>query len=268
MVSYEKKDCYDINDLLAIIKILRSENGCPWDKVQTHESIRSDFLEEVCEALEAIDLKDAELLREELGDVLLQVAFHCQIETEKENFCFGDVCDEVCRKLIIRHPHVFADTSVNGTEDVLENWDRIKKETKHQETYTDTLKSVAGTLPALMRAQKVGRRAMRAGLDFEDFESAFDKVKSEMTELEEAVSSGNQAEIEEEFGDLLFACTNAARKLSVDSESSLTKATNKFISRFEAVEEILREQNKDMASLSAAELDGLWNQVKQNTNDK
>ncbi|MBR2315754.1 MAG: MazG family protein, partial [Clostridia bacterium] len=165
MVEYQQKENYSIGDLLDIVRLLRSEGGCPWDREQTHESIRSDFLEETCEVLEAIDLKDTSLLREELGDVLLQVVFHTRIEEEQNNFTFDEVCDEVCKKLIIRHPHVFGEVVADTSDEVLKNWDSIKMETKGQETYTDTLKSVANTLPALMRAQKVGKRAMRAGMD-------------------------------------------------------------------------------------------------------
>lgn len=262
MVTYEQKDRYDVNDLLEIISILRSENGCPWDKVQTHKSIRNDFLEEVCEVLEAIDLENCELLREELGDVLLQVAFHCTIENEQNRFSFDDVCDEVCKKLIIRHPHVFADTKADSEDEVLRNWDQIKKETKKQETYTDTLKSVAGTLPALMKAQKIGKRAMRAGFDFEGTEDAFTKMESEVDELREAISLGDKEKIEEELGDLLFSCTNVARKTGVDSELALVKAADKFVKRFEAVEKIVIGQGKNMELLSLEELDEIWEQVK------
>jgi len=166
MVEFLQKNHYNIEDLIEIVRLLRSDGGCPWDIEQTHESIKSDFIEEVCEAIEAIDLKDTALLREELGDVLLQVVFHCRIEEEADSFKFDDVCDGICKKLIVRHPHVFGDTIVSSTDDVLKNWDSIKMETKGQETYTDTLNSVAKSLPALMRAQKVGKRAMRAGMDF------------------------------------------------------------------------------------------------------
>ncbi|MDE6775145.1 MAG: MazG family protein, partial [Ruminococcus sp.] len=154
MVDYQQKENYSISDLLKIVKILRGEGGCPWDRVQTHESIRNDFLEDTCEVLEAIDNGDSDLLREELGDVLLQVVFHTRIEEEQDSFCFNDVCDEICKKLIVRHPHVFGEVKADSTEKVLENWDAIKMQTKGQETYTDTLTSVAKTLPALMRAQK------------------------------------------------------------------------------------------------------------------
>lgn len=268
MVTYKQKEKYKIDDLLEIISILRSEDGCPWDKVQTHKSIRNDFLEEVCEAIEAIDLEDEALLREELGDVLLQVAFHCTIENEKKHFTFDDVCDEVCKKLIVRHPHVFADTKADSEDEVLKNWDQIKKETKQQKTYTDTLKSVANTLPALMKAQKVGKRAMRAGFDFETTDDAFSKLESEVGELKEAISLNDSSKIEDELGDVLFSCTNVARKTGVDSELALVNATKKFVARFEAVEKIVNEQGKDMTSLSLEELDEIWNQVKKQSSVK
>ena len=162
MIAYPKKDCYTIDDLIEIVAILRSKDGCPWDKEQTHTSIRMDFIEEVYEAVEAIDLQDPVLLREELGDVLLQVIFHCQIEREQQAFSFDEVCNDICQKLIVRHPHVFDTVTVSGTGEVLKNWDAIKKETKGQKTFTDTLESVAKSLPALMRAQKLGQRAERA----------------------------------------------------------------------------------------------------------
>ena len=153
---------YGITELLQIMQVLRSENGCPWDKEQTHMSIRQDLLEECYEAVEAIDMNSVPMLREELGDVLLQVVFHTVLAEEENAFRFEDVCDEICKKLIVRHPHVFGDVKVNDTADVLKNWDAIKKETKGQERYTDTLESVARSLPALARAQKVGKRAARA----------------------------------------------------------------------------------------------------------
>ncbi|MDE5792690.1 MAG: MazG family protein, partial [Oscillospiraceae bacterium] len=183
MVEYPKKNNYDIQDLREIVKILRSPEGCPWDKEQNHSSIRNDFLEEAYEAVEAIDLLDMSLLREELGDVLLQVVFHCVLAEEEQAFNFESVCDEICKKLIIRHPHVFGNVKAENTETVLKNWDAIKKETKHQESYTDTLNSVAKSLPALARAQKVGKRASRAGMDFENLETACSCIQSEYNEL-------------------------------------------------------------------------------------
>lgn len=262
MIEFNTKDNYNINDLIEIVRLLRSENGCPWDKEQTHKSLKSDFIEEVCEAVEAIDLDDKALLREELGDVLLQVVFHCSIETDAGSFDFDDVCDEVCKKLIVRHPHVFGDTVVNSTDDVLRNWDRIKKEVKGQDTYTDTLKSVAKTLPALMRAQKIGKRAMRAGFDYASVQDAFKALESEKAELDEAFVSGDSKYILEEFGDLLFSCVNLARHLGINAEQALTDASDKFIRRFEKAEELINDDSLDMKELEPEKLDEYWKRAK------
>ena len=248
MTDFKFKETYSLDDLLEIMKILRSPSGCPWDMEQTHKSIKNDFIEEVYEVIEAIDLDDTALLREELGDVLLQVVFHCQIEKEKNNFEFDDICDELCKKLIVRHPHVFGELTVSDSGEVLKNWDNIKKETKGQKTYTDTLESVAKSLPALMRAQKLGKRA----------------IKLETAELEEAVKSGESEHIEEEFGDLLFSCVNTARHLGLDSEQALTKASEKFIKRFAETEKLVKLSGADMKALSIDELDVFWRQAKQN----
>lgn len=262
MVEYQQKDKYYINDLIDIVRLLRSEGGCPWDIEQTHQSIRQDFLEETCEVLEAIDLNDSDLLCEELGDVLLQVIFHCRIEEENNSFKFDDICDGICKKLIIRHPHVFGEVKVDSTNDVLANWDAIKMETKHQETYTETLESVAKSLPALMRAQKVGKRAMRAGMDFNSTEDAMACISAEKTELDEAVSTGDKSRIEEELGDLLFSCVNTARHLGIDAELALKNATDKFIKRFSVTENLVRSDDVDMKSLPIEELDKYWNKAK------
>ena len=262
MVEFNQKDTYGIDDLIEIVGLLRSENGCPWDREQTHKTIKSDFIEEVCEAIEAIDLEDADLLREELGDVLLQVIFHCSIEMDAGTFTFGDVCDEVCKKLIVRHPHVFGDTVVSSTDDVLKNWDSIKKATKGQETYTDTLKSVAKSLPALMRVQKVGKRAMRANMDFSELKDVVSAMEAEKLELDEAISSGDSERIFDELGDLLFSCVNIARHLGIDAEQALTHSTDKFISRFEKTEELVNFDSYDMKELTIEQLDEYWKRAK------
>ena len=158
-MNFPQKEKYTAEDLVSIVEILRAPGGCPWDREQTHASIRKNLLEETYEAVEAIDAQDTELLKEELGDVLLQVVFHAQLEREQGSFDFDDVCDGVVRKMIVRHPHVFGDVTVNGTRDVLRNWDAIKKATKHQTSQTEVLRSVASSLPALMRAQKVRHKA-------------------------------------------------------------------------------------------------------------
>jgi len=263
MVEFERKESYNIDDLIRIVELLRSPEGCPWDKEQTHKSIRQDFIEEAYEAIEAIDLEDTELLREELGDVLLQVVFHCQIERENKNFVFDDICDELCKKLIVRHPHVFGDLTLSDSGEVLKNWDSIKKKTKCQETYTDTLNAVAKSLPALMRAQKIGKRAMRAGMDFRNAKEAFACIKSEADELEAAIADGDKKNIEEEFGDLLFSCVNTARHLGIDAEQALTDASEKFIRRFEEVEKEVMLNGADMSALGIDELDVYWRRAKQ-----
>ena len=250
MVEYQRKDRYDINDLRDIMSILRSPQGCPWDREQIHKSIRNDFIEEVYEAIEAIDLEDTELLEE-----------------EKSCFDFDDICDELCKKLIIRHPHVFGDITVSDSGEVLKNWDSIKKETKGQTSYTETLTSVAKSLPALMRAQKVGKRAMRAGMDFSCVSDAVERVKSETDELEEAIRSGKKDDIYEELGDLLFSCVNTARHLNIDAEEALTRATEKFIERFAETEDLVRLDGADMKALSIDQLDVYWNKVKRRAED-
>ena len=262
MVEYTQKEHYDIHDLQEIVKLLRSPGGCPWDKEQNHTSIRNDFLEEAYEAVEAIDLLDMAMMREELGDVLLQVVFHCTLAEEEKAFDFDAVCDEICKKLIIRHPHVFGDVKAEDTETVLNNWDAIKMETKHQETYTDTLNAVAKSLPALSRAQKVGKRAKKAGMDFRTVKDAFSCIQAEHDELSEAIESGNQAQMEEEFGDLLFSCVNTARHLGLDAEQALSKATEKFIRRFDQTEQLVTEAGRNMPELPIEELDEYWKQAK------
>lgn len=262
MSKFQQKEHYGIDDLREIMAILRSPEGCPWDKEQDHKSIRNDFIEEVYEAVEAIDLGDTALLREELGDVLLQVIFHCRIEEEKQNFCFDDICDELCKKLIVRHPHVFGNVTVSDTGEVLKNWDSIKKQTKGQTTYAETLTSVSKSLPALMRAQKVGKRAARAGMNMSNVSEALEYVKMEIAELEEAVKNGSREEILEELGDLFFSCTNASRHLEIDAEEALTLATEKFIARFIETENLVRLDGFDMKDLGINELDNYWNKVK------
>jgi tetrapyrrole methylase family protein/MazG family protein len=257
-----KKEKYNIEDLLDITRILREPDGCPWDREQTHKSIRKDLLEEAYEVADAIDSDDSDALCEELGDLLLQVTMHSQMATENSDFDFNDVADGICKKLISRHPHVFGSVNVENTEEVLYNWDNIKRDEKHQESYTDTLISVPKAFPALMRAGKVQKRASKAGFDWESVNGAFAKLHEETVELETAIKSQNNDEIAEEYGDLLFAAVNVARFLKIDPEFSLNNATEKFIRRFSAVENEVLKSGKDMKDLSLAELDNIWNSIK------
>lgn len=256
------KQKYTVEDLVAIMQLLRSENGCPWDKVQTHESIRKNLIEETYEAVEAIDRKDSHLLCEELGDVLMQVVFHAQIEAEKQVFDFSDVADGVCKKLIERHPHVFGDVQVDSAEEVLVNWDAIKSASKQRNTVTDKMLAVPRQLPALMRAEKVQGRASKVGFDWDSADGAFEKLAEESAELKAAASEADKPHIEEELGDLLFSVVNVARFLKVDPEEALTRATDKFQNRFSVVESLADERGIDIQSASLETLDRLWDEAK------
>ena len=250
---------YGFDDLVDIVEILRGEGGCPWDREQTHKSIRKDFIEETYEVIEAIDTDDPVLLREELGDVMLQVVFHTQIEREAGRFDIDNVSNDICAKLIHRHPHVFGDLKLDNSADVLVNWDKIKGVEKQRNTLTDKLRSIPPMLPALMRAQKVGKKA--SFFDFESTEAVYEKLYEEIAEIKDAESRGEEA-LKEEVGDLLLTVTSLARKLGVDSEQALYNATNKFIDRFEMVENTVIEQGKNVEDMSMTELDEIWDSIK------
>lgn len=260
--EFVRKERYEIGDLLEIMALLRSENGCPWDREQTHASIRKNFIEETYEAVEAIDKEDPVLLREELGDVLLQVVFHAQMEKERGSFTFNDVCDGICKKLIVRHPHIFGEESLSDADAVHSRWEEIKKETKGQKTGTETLEAVPKQLPALMRATKVQQRAERALGCSETPKEAWDKVREEETELLGAVAEGDRKRDAEELGDLLFATVGLARKLELDPEECLTASTEKFIRRFRIAEETASSLGKDLSQCSDEELLSLWQEAK------
>ena len=260
MVDFKQKDFYDVADLREIVRLLRAPGGCPWDIEQTHESIRRNFLEEAYEVAEAIDEKNPDHLREELGDVLLQVLFHTQIEEEAGRFTINEVADGVSKKLIFRHPHVFGDRAVAGTGEVLSNWEELKREEKGQATHSDAVASVARSLPALWRAEKIQQKAKKAGFDWPDVSGAMDKLKEELGELQGAVNGrGNPVE---ELGDLLFAAVNVSRFLPCDPEEALGAACDKFTRRFALVEEGAKQQGSAMEALSLAQLDELWDAAK------
>lgn len=266
MVDFKQKEKYDINDLLEIMRSLRAPGGCPWDAEQTHESIRKNLIEETYEVVEAIDKKDSGMLLEELGDLLMQVVFHAQMEDEKGVFNFDDVADGVCKKLIERHPHVFGEVEVSGVDDVLDNWDAIKRRKKGQKKGSEPMLSVPRELPALMRAAKIQQKASAVGFDWPDVSGAYDKIIEETQELRKAVESGVQDDVIEELGDLLFSVVNVSRFLKCDAEEALTAASDKFINRFIRVEQLAKENGVDMEKASLEELDKLWDIAK--TNDK
>lgn len=261
--NFQFKEHYTVDDLVEIVSILRSPGGCPWDIEQDHKSIRRDFLEETYEVIEAINKNDRDLLLEELGDVLLQVVFHTQIEREQNSFDLNDVADGVCKKMIVRHPHVFGNVNAETSEQVLENWDTIKKQTKKQKSQTESMVSIPREFPALMRADKVQKKVAKVGFDWEAVDGALEKVNEELSELREAITMGVVENIFEELGDLLFSVVNVSRFVGVDSEEALTSATDKFIDRFSMVEKMAVEKGINMKEADLSELDKLWDKAKE-----
>ncbi len=246
--------------LSEIVEVLRVH--CPWDRVQTRESLRPDMIEEAYEVCEAIDNGDVANLREELGDVMLQVVFHSMIADENGEFSAADVINEECEKMIRRHPHVFLDQEAKTVDKVLERWENIKVQEHGEERHTDRLTSVPKALPALIRARKVQKRAADIGFDWDDPEGAFEKITEETRELEEAYREADLEHIGEELGDLLFAVVNTARFLDVEPENALEKATAKFTKRFAEMEDKARLENKDLSDMTLEEMDELWELVK------
>ena len=257
-----QKKVYDARDLVTIVELLRLPGGCPWDIEQTHKSIRNDLIEETYEVIEAIDNGDPVLLREELGDVLLQVAMHARMEEEAGRFTFDDVAGDICRKMIHRHPHVFGDVHAETSGEVLANWETIKSVEKKRETVTDKLTAIPRQYPALMRAAKVGKKAKT--MDFPNTQAVLEKVGEELQEVREALQADIKEELTEEIGDLLFSAANLARKAGVDPELALTRATDKFIARFSAVETAAAAAGLNLQDMSDTEKDVLWENAKKN----
>jgi len=261
MVDFTFKEKYTYEDLLEIMRILRCPEGCVWDREQDHKSIRRSFIEETYEAVEAIDNDDPVLLQEELGDVLLQVVFHAQIEAEAGRFTMDDVADGICKKMIYRHPHVFGSVEVKNSDEVLTNWDALKQKEKHQKSTTETLESVARSLPGLIRAEKVQHKAAKVGFDWDEVSGALDKVREETAEVARAIDGDGDPS--EELGDLLFAVVNVARFLKTDPEDAINRTTDKFIRRFAQVEQAAKDVGRSLSEMSLAEMDALWDAAKQ-----
>ena len=260
MIDFVRKPRYGYDDLLEIIRLLRSPEGCPWDKVQTHESIRRGLLEEAYEAAEAIDTGNAALLKEELGDVLMQVVFHADIERDAGRFDMDDVCDGVVKKLLFRHPHVFGAAHEDSPESVLVSWDKLKRQEKGQKTTADALDAVARSLPGLWRAEKLQKKAADAGFDWHDVQGALDKLDEETAELRQAVAE--QGDIAGELGDVLFAAVKVGRFCGIDPEDAITLTCEKFIRRFRAMEQAALAQGRSLEQLSLDEMTALWNAAK------
>lgn len=262
MVNWVDKSSYNCQNLIEIVRILRHPGGCSWDQEQTHQSIRRNFLEEAYEVAEAIDEGDPEHLKEELGDVLLQVVFHTSIEEDAGRFNLDDVADGVCKKLIYRHPHVFGDVTVSSTGEILANWEELKKKEKGQVSQADAVDAVARSLPALWRAEKVKKKVAKAGFDWRDVSAALDKLSEELDELKAAAlrAEGDPAE---ELGDLLLAAVSVARFLNADPEDALHAACDKFSARFRKAEELAGQRGLKLDELSDEEQRVLWKAAKE-----
>jgi len=258
--DFEQRDKHGFEDVMRVVRRLRAPNGCPWDREQTHDSLKNALLEESYELIDAIEEEDDAHICEEMGDVLLQFALHAVIAEEQSAFTARDACTELVEKLIFRHPHVFGDIRVDGSAEVLKNWDALKMSQRNQNTQTEVLKAVPRSFPALLRSRKVQKKAADIGFDWSNAEDAFYKIAEETEELRVAMEQGSN--IEEEMGDLLFAVVNVARLLKLEPEFLLMRATDKFIERFEKMEELALKQGTPLKDLQFKEQDALWEEAK------
>ncbi|MGA3170374.1 MAG: nucleoside triphosphate pyrophosphohydrolase [Chthoniobacteraceae bacterium] len=259
----------EVARLRDIVARLRAPGGCPWDREQTHASLRASAIEEVYEMVEAIDAGDDPHFKEELGDLLLQVIMHAQIAGEEGRFDLEGIAAEVSEKLVRRHPHVFGENKLADSDAVLKQWDEIKRverESKGAPANASALDGVSAALPALMRAEKVQKRAARVGFDWEDLRGVIEKIREEVAEVEEEMEGGNGARLEDELGDLLFTVVNLTRKAKCEAEILLNEATNKFVRRFHALEAEAARQGRKPAEMTMAEMDALWEGVKEREN--
>jgi tetrapyrrole methylase family protein/MazG family protein len=256
----EKKEKYDFFDLLTIMRMLRGENGCPWDKAQTHQSIRNNVIEEAYELVDAIDCNDTQNMIEEIGDLLLQCVFHCVIAEEKGSFDMDDVMNMLCRKLISRHSHIFGGDAAANAEEALSTWEKNKKEKYGIKTTGEYMTKIPKSMPALIYSEKIQKRAAKVGFDWNNIQSVYDKVYEEIEE----VKTAQPTDIEEELGDLLFAVVNLCRFFNVEPEVALNKANQKFITRFNYIEQELLKLGKKPEDSNLEEMDKLWEQSKSN----
>lgn len=263
----------EFEELVRLVKKLRSPQGCPWDREQTSETLKPHLIEEAHEVLEAIDSENPEDLCEELGDLLFQVLFHSEIAAEKEDFDIHDVCRRIHQKMIHRHPHVFGNEDFSTSDELLKNWERLKTGEKEKAGKTvdksaSILEGIPPTLPALHVARLISAKAAGVGFDWPELRDIEDKLAEEVEELNEAVSSGEKDRIQEEIGDILFTAVNIARNQGIDPESALTRANRKFISRFQALEQRFRRKNQLMKDASLEELESIWVKVKNDRKDQ
>ena len=250
------------SEILDVLDTLRGK--CPWDAKQTNESLRPNSVEEMLELADALIRDDVQDIKKELGDVLLHVLFYSRIADEQQRFDIADVCDALTKKLIFRHPHVYGTAAVEGTDDVLKNWEELKL--KEKDGNKTVLSGVPSALPALIKAFRVQEKTANVGFDWDSPEEVWNKVKEEIAEVETEIKNGNAVDVEKEFGDLLFSVVNVARKYGVNPENALEKTNQKFISRFNYVEAKSKEQGKRLKEMTLDEMDVLWDEAKRNEN--
>lgn len=260
--SLTERTRHGFDGLMEVMHRLRAPGGCPWDAEQTHKSLRSSLIEESYEVLDALDREDMSALEEELGDLMLQIVFHAVIEEEKSEFTIRDVTTGIVNKLIYRHPHVFGDVKVASSGEVLVNWENLKQKEKHQETVADAMRSVPAAFPALMRSYKIQKKAAHVGFDWHNAYEALPKVAEEAGEVREAMDGGDRDHLYEEIGDLLFACVNVARLNKIDPELALGSATDKFMRRFIAMEQLIASEGRTLGGMSLDEMDEYWERIK------
>ena len=258
-----KKEKYTFGDLTELMAKLRSEAGCPWDREQTHESLKRYMVEETYEALEAIDEGNDAMIKEELGDVLLQVVFHSQIADEEGRFDSSDVVDGICRKIIERHTHVFGDVIAEDSGAVLKNWDKIKNKSKGLKTHTEKILAIPKTYPALLRSLKIQEKAAKAGFDWDEKEGAVEKTMEEIEEFMTSLKEKDQKEMRAEMGDLFFSLVNVCRFLEIEPEITLNETSDRFIRRFSFIEDECRKAGLVMEDMTLAELDSYWDRSKE-----
>ena len=258
-----KKEKYTFQDLTELMARLRGEGGCPWDREQTHESLKRYMVEETYEALEAIEAGDDAMIKEELGDVLLQIVFHSQIANEEDRFDSGDVVDGICRKIIERHTHVFGDVIAEDSEAVLKNWDKIKNKTKGLESHTEKIMAIPKTYPALLRSLKIQEKAAKAGFDWDESEGAIEKTMEEIDEFMAACKDRDHKAMRSEMGDLFFSLVNVCRFLDIEPEITLNETSDRFIGRFSYIEDECRKAGLMMEDMTLAELDSYWDKAKE-----
>ncbi|NLM77925.1 MAG: nucleoside triphosphate pyrophosphohydrolase [Ruminococcaceae bacterium] len=274
--SFKEKDQFQLDELLSLMAFLRSGQGCPWDREQTHMSLRQNMLEEACEAIDAINDGRPDRLCDELGDVLMQVVFHAQIAAENNQFNFTDVTTAICNKLISRHTHLFGQDRAETAEAVIDNWEKNKRREKGQQRHAQVLEDVPRSLPALMRSYKVQQKAAQVGFDWSDSNGPREKILEELDEVLEETQLARCPEadcgikgsaLESEIGDLLFSVVNYARHLGVSPELALTRSTEKFVRRFSEMEHLAQERRLELAALSLDQQEALWQKAKERSDE-